>query len=234
MKPAPAPAPPPTPPVVNPQQAKIASLESLAREAYAKGNYAEPAEASAIAYAKQALDASPNDDYAKNLMEDAVHGGTYQVQQAFAAKDFVAARRIAGAMAQLLPGRKDVAGLEEDITSAERAQEAPRRPPPVVPLASFRVYHMHTEKSPADKGPYCSGTLSVVGQHLKFAADSATDNQVHSFDFACTDIREVKKNSRVAARQGGFHVRTASTNLNFVPADSGSNPIPALTSACGK
>jgi len=213
---------------------KLANLENLAREAYAKGSYAEPAETSAIAYAKQALAISPNDDYAQRLLEDAVHGGTYQVQQAIAAKDFAAARRIAGVMAQLLPGRKDVAGLKEDIASAERPQEAARRPPPVVPLASFRIYHLHTEKAPADKGPSCSGTMSVVGQHLKFAADSATDNQIHSFDFACTDIREVKKNSRVAARQGGFHVRTANTNLNFVPADSASAPVPALTSACAQ
>ena len=137
-------------------------------------------------------------------------------------------------MGQLLPGRSDVAGLKEDIVSAERAEAAAHRPPPVVPLASFRVYHMHTEKSPADNGPYCSGTLSVLGQHLKFVAESATDGQVHNFDLACSDIREIKKNSRVAARQGGFHVRTANTNYNLVPVDPSSSPAPALATACSK
>jgi flagellar basal body-associated protein FliL len=119
---APAPAPPPVSPALSPEQVKLANLENLAREAYAQGNYAEPAEASAIAYAKQALAVSPNDDYAKRLLEDAIHGGTYQVQQAIVAKDFATARRIAGVMIQLLPGRKDVAGLREDIASGERRQ----------------------------------------------------------------------------------------------------------------
>jgi septal ring-binding cell division protein DamX len=122
VKRAPAPAPPPASPALSPEQAKLANLENLGREAYAKGNYVEPAEASAIAYAKQALALSPGDEYAKRLLEDAIHGGTYQVQQAIAAKDFVTARRIAGVMIQLLPGRKDVAGLREDIASAERLQ----------------------------------------------------------------------------------------------------------------
>ena len=230
----PAATPAPAPPPANPQQAQIISLENRAREAYAKGNYAEPADTSAIAFAKQVLEISPSDDYAKRLLEDAVHGGTYQVQQAIATKDFATARRISDVMGQLLAGRNDVAGLKEDIASAERAEAASHRPPPAAPLASFRVYHMHTEKPPADKGPHCQGTLSVVGQRLKFVAESVTDGQLHNFDSACADIREIKKNSRVAARQGGFHVRTAKTNYNFVPVDSSSSPAPALASACSK
>jgi len=232
QKPAPPPAPPP--PTVDPQKIKIANLENLARDAYAKGNYAEPAGTSAIAYAKQALEISPNDDYAKRLMDDAVHGGTYRVQQAIAAKDFATAHRIAGVMTQQLPGRNDVAGLHEDIASAERTEAAAHRPPPAPAGLSFRILHMHTEKAPADKGPYCSGTLKAVSQHLKYVAESATDAQSHSFDFACADIREIKKNSRVASHQGGFHIRTASENFNFVPADAGSDIPAALTSACSK
>ena len=234
----PAPPPPPAPaaatPAANPQHAGIANFQNLARDSYAKGNYAEPAGVNAIAYAKQALAIDPNDDYSKKLLESAVDGGTYQVQQAIAKKDFGTAQRLADAMAQLLPGRGDVAGLKEDIASAQRAGEAAHRPQPVAPLASFRVMHMHTDKSPTDKGPYCEGTLSVSAGHLKFAGQSATDGQVHNFDFACSDVREVKKNARVASHQGGFHVRTTQANHNFVPADPGASPAPALASACSK
>jgi tetratricopeptide (TPR) repeat protein len=212
----------------------MANLQNLARDAYAKGNFAEPAGESAIAYLKQALAIDPNDDYSRKFLESAVAGGTYQVQQAITKKDFATAHRLAGAMAQLLPGRSDVAGLKEDIASAQRAEEAAHRPQPVALLVSFRVMHMHTDKSPADKGPYCEGTLSVSAGHLKFAAQSATDGQSHNFDFACSDVREVKKNARVASHQGGFHVRTTQANYNFVPADPSSSPVPALASACSK
>jgi hypothetical protein len=231
---APAPAPAPAAPAADTKRAQIANFQNLARDAYAKGNFAEPAEASAIAYLKQALALDPNDDYSKKLLQNAVEGGTYQVQQAITKKDFATAQRLADAMAQLLPGRSDVAGLKEDIASARRAEEAAHRPQPAAPQVSFHVMHMHTDKSPADKGPYCQGTLSVIGGHLKFAAQSATDGQPHNFDFACSDVREVKKNSRVASHQGGFHVRTAQDNYNFVPADAGSSPVPALASACSK
>ncbi len=126
----PAPPPAPAPPAASPEQARIVNLQNRAREAYAKGNYAEPASASAIAYAKQVLETNPNDEYAQRLLEASVHGGTFQVQQAIASKDFATARRIASVMAQLLPGRSDVAGLKEDIASAERrAGEVPRPPP---------------------------------------------------------------------------------------------------------
>jgi hypothetical protein len=234
-KPAPAPTPAPAPaaPAADLKRTQIASLQNLARDAYAKGNFAEPEGVSSIAYLKQALALDPNDDYSKKLLESAVGGGTYQVQQAIAKKDYATAHRLADAMAQLLPGRSDVAGLKEDIASAQRAEEAAHRPP-AAPLVSFRVMHMHTDKSPADKGPYCQGTLSVSAGHLKFAAQSATDGQPHNFDFACSDVREVKKNARVASHQGGFHVRTAQDNYNFVPADPGTSPVPALASACSE
>ena len=234
VKPAPTPAPAQAAPAPDAKQAQLANLQSLAREAYAKGSYAEPADTSAIAYLKQALAINPNDDYSRKLLASAVDGGTYQVQQAIAKKDFATAHRLADAMAQLLPGRSDVAGLKEDIASAQRAEEAAHRPQAVAPVVSFPVMHMHTDKSPADKGPYCQGTLSVSGGHLKFVAQSATDGQPHNFDIACSDVREVKKNARVASHQGGFHVRTTEANYNFVPAGAGISPVPALASACSK
>jgi hypothetical protein len=235
-KPAPPPAPTPAPaaPEVDPKKVQLANLQNLARDAYSKSNFAEPSGASAIGYMTQALAIDPNDDYSKKLLQNAVNGGTYQVQQAIAKKDFATAQRLAGEMAQLLPGRKEVEGLKEDIASAQRAEEAAHRPPPVTPQVSFHVMHMHTDKAPADKGPYCEGTLMVIGGHLKFAVQSSTDGQTHPFDVACSDVREVKKNSRVASHQGGFHVRTAQVNFNFVPADAGSSPAPALASACSK
>jgi hypothetical protein len=178
---------------------------------------------------------APNDEYSSTLLEYSVNGGKYQAQQAIQAKDFAAAHRIASALDQVLPGRKDIAELQKDIEIAEKADEAARRAP-VAPVAavSFRAYHMHSEKSPADKGPYCLGTLSVAGSQVRFAGESASDNQVHKLEFACADIREIKKNARVAARQGGFHIRTSSSNTNFAPEDSSPAHVSALAAACPK
>ena len=232
--PAPAPALAPVAPAANPRAEQIANLQKLAHDAYAKGNYAEPPAGNAITYAKQVLALDPANDYAKTLLENSVNGGKYQVQQAIARKDFPGARRAADTLAQLVPERRDVAELKEDIASAERADQEARRPKAPVPQVSFRADHMHTDKAPVDDGPFCRGTLSVVAGRLKFASETATDGKTHSFDLACSDIREIKKNSRVASRQNGFHVRTAATNLNFVPGDSSATHISELASACSK
>jgi hypothetical protein len=236
-KPAPAPAPAPAAPAASPKAEQIASLQNLAREAYAKGNFAEPLAANAIAYSKQVVALDPANDYAKSLLENSANGGKYQVQQAISHKDFASAHRVADALAQLLPGRSDIAGLKEDIASAERADEEARRSKPVAvaPVVGFRAYHMHSDKAPADKGPYCLGSLSVTGGRMKFTGESASEGQkTDSFDLACSDIREIKKNARVASRQNGFHARTASSNINFVPEDSSAAHLSALASACSK
>lgn len=233
-KPEPTPA-PPAQPSTSPQRVQIVNLQNFARDAYAKGNYAEPADASAIAYSKRALGIDPNDDYSKTLLENSVNGGKYQVQQAIKSKDFATARRLADTLAQLLPGRSDIAGLKEDIANAERAEQAAHRPAPAAaPAVRFRVFHMHTEKPPGEKGPACVGALSVSADRMKFAGGSASDGQAHNLEFGCSEIREIKKNARVAARQGGFHVRTASANFNFVPEDASASVVPALSSACSK
>ena len=234
-KPKPIPAPPPPAPAPDARAAEIANLQNLAREAYAKGAYAVPLDSSAINYAKRVLALAPNDDYAKTILETSVNGGKYQTQQALQAKDFATAHRVANALAQLLPGRHDIAELQKDADLAEKAEEAARRPPPVAaPILSFRAYHMHSDKAPADKGPYCLGTLSVLGGRIKFAGESASDGQVHNLEFACSAAREIKRNARVAARQGGFHIRTASSNTNFVPEDALPSHVSALTLACTK
>ncbi len=209
-------------------------MQNLARAAYAKGAYAEPLDSSAINYAKRVLALSPNDNYARAILENGVNGGKYQAQQAIQAKDFTAAHRVANALAQLLPGRNDIKELQRDVDIAEKAEEAARRPPPAAPILSFRAYHMHSEKAPADKGPYCLGTLSVLGGRIKFVGESASDGQVHNLEFACSEAREIKKNARVAARQGGFHVRTATSNNNFAPEDSSPARASALAAACAK
>ncbi len=185
-------------------------------------------------YAKQLLALDPANEYARTLLENSINGGKYQVQQAIARKDFSKARHAAEVMAQLLPERRDVVELSEDIASAERADEEARRPKGPGAVLCFRADHMHTEKAPADNGPLCRGTLSVIAGHLKFVGETATDGRTHSFDIPCSDVREIKKNSRVAAKQNGFHVRAAGTNLNFVPGDSAAAHITELASACGK
>lgn len=136
---------------------------------------------------------------------------------------------------QLLPGRNDLVELQKDIDIAEKAEEAARRPPPApVPVLSFRAYHMHSEKAPADNGPHCLGIMSVLGGRIKFAGASASDGQVHSLEFACSEAREIKRNARVAAKQGGFHIRTASSNVNFVPEDALPSRAASLVDACTK
>jgi hypothetical protein len=234
-KPPPPPRTPKPKPAVNPQIAEVLSLQNLAREAYAKGNYAEPRDSSAIAYSKRVLAINPTDGYSKQLLDDGLKGAKYQVQRALARRDFGTAHRVANALAQLLPGWREVAALEEDIAAAERAAQAARRPKAVTgQAASFRVYHMHSSKSPADRGPYCTGTLSVGDGRLKFKGEEATDGEPHSLEFACSDVHEIKKNARVASHQGGFHVRTDSGNFNFVPLDSATGIVSALNASCSQ
>ncbi len=221
----------------NPEAEEILRLQNLAREAYIKGHYAEPVSSSAIAYSKRVLEVEPTDSYSRTLLENSVKGGKYQVQQALGRRDFGRARRVASALAQLLPGRKDVAALKEDIVSAERGVRAPPASKPVQPAApqiSFRVYHMHATKAPSERGPYCLGNLSVVLHGLKFAGVSASDHHVHNFEFDCADVKEIKKNSRVASKQRGFHIRTGSANFNFAPVDANAPSLTALASVCSQ
>ncbi len=250
----------------NPEAAEIAKLENLARDAYKQHHYVVPVETSALAYSKRVLALDPSNNYSRMLLENSVTGGKYQVQQALKRKDFARAHRTANAMGQLLPGRKDIAELKQDIRIAEKGPTASRRQKPVakplrsradgvqaagtaprhqkavarqkpapkpVPKVSFTAYHMHSEKAPADHGPYCLGVLSVAGQRLRYAGRSASGGQkVHKLDFACADVREIKKNARVASHQGGFHVRTVSANMNFAPRDSSLTHVSTLASAC--
>jgi hypothetical protein len=229
----PAAIPAPAAPVLSPRAQEIASLQNQARDAYAKGNYAEPAATNSIALSKQVLALDPANGYAKTLLEDSANGGKYQVQQAILRKDFAAAHRVADALALLLPGRQDIAGLKEDIASAERADAEARRPKPAAPLVAFRAYHMHSEKAPADHGPYCLGMLSLAAGHLKFVGQTASEGQrIDTLDIPCSEVREIKKNARVASRQNGFHVRTTSTNINFVPENPITDYISVLAHAC--
>ena len=235
VKAAPAATPAAAVPALDPKTAELVSVQNLAREAYAKGNYAEPRDTSAIAYSKQALALDPANDYSRTLLESSIKGGKYQVQQAISSKDFTTAHRIADVLAQLLPGESAVADLKAELASAEKADEESRRARQVpAAVLSFRVYHMHSGKAPGDKGPYCRGTLSVVAGRLKYVGETTQDGQVHSFDFACSEVLEVKKNFRVASRENGFHVRTASSNINFAPEDASVSHISALASACSR
>ncbi len=224
----------PAVPATDGKAAQLVSLQNLAFEACAKGNYAEPRNASAIAYAQQALALDPANGYTRKILESSIKGGEYQVRQAILSKDFTTAHRVADVLAQLLPGDSAVGDLQADLARAEKAEDDSRRSKQVpAAVLSFRVYHMHSGKATGDKGSYCRGTLSVVAGRLKYAGETATDGQVHSFDFACPDV-DVKKNLRVAFWEKGFHVRTASGNINFVPEDGSASHIRALASACSK
>jgi hypothetical protein len=215
--------------------AELVNFQNLAREACAKGNFAEPRDASAIAYSKQALALDPSNDYTRTLLENSIKGGKYQVQQAILNKDFTTAHRVVDVLAQLLPGESVVADLKADLAGAEKGEEELRLARQVpVPVLSFRVYHMHSRKAPGDDGSYCRGTLIVVAGRLKYVGETALDGQVHSFDFPCAEVIEVKKNFRVASRENGFHVHAASSNINFVPEDGSASYIPALASACSR
>jgi serine/threonine protein kinase len=225
-----APAPPkpaPGPP------SEIETLYNLAREACNKGNYVEPQEQSAIAYAKRALVLDPNDAYAKQLLELGVQGGKYQVEQAIISKDFATAHRVANAMAHLLPGRNDIAERQKDIADYEAADAKAHRPTPTpapTPPISVLVFHPHSSKL---QGPYCQGTLSVIGGRVNYTPESATDGHMHPMSFACSDILEIKKNPHVLGHHDDFHLHTASGDVSFLPQHPPFD-ISALRSACTK
>jgi hypothetical protein len=222
-------------PTADRKSAELVSLQNLALEACAKGNYAEPRDVSAIAYSQQALALDPSNGYTRTILETSIKGGEYQVHQAILRKDFTTAHRVADMLAQLLPGESGVTDLMAELASAEKAEEESRRARQVpAAVLSFGVYHMHSGKAPDHKGSYCRGTLSVVAGRLKYVGETAPDGQVHSFEIACSEVLGVKKNFRVAARENGFHVRTASSNINFVPADTSASHIAALASACSR
>lgn len=221
-------------PAPDPKAAQLVNLQNLALEACAKGNYAEPRDANAIAYSQQALALDPSSEYTRTILENSIKGGEFKVRQAILSKDFPTAHRLADVLAQLLPGEKSVADLEADLARTEKAEEESRRASQVpAAVLSFRVYHMHSGKATGDKGSYCRGTLSVVAGRLKYVGETAVDGQVHSFDFACSEV-EVKKNLRVAFWEKGFHVRTSSGNMTFVPEDGSASNIRALASACSE
>jgi hypothetical protein len=226
--------PAPALPAADLKSAKLVSLQNLALEACAKGNYAEPRDASAIAYAQQALALDPSNDYTRTILQNSIRGGEYQVHQAILSKDFATAHRVADALAQLLPSESTVVDLEADLASAEKAEDDSRRTKEgPAPVLSFRVYHMHSGKAPSDKGAYCRGTLSVVGGNLKYVGETAPDGQVHSFNFPCSEV-DVKKKLRVAFWEKGFHVRTASGNITFVSEDGSASHTRALADVCSK
>jgi len=221
-------------PAPDPKAAQLVSLQNLALDACAKGNYVDPRDANAVAYSQRALALDPSSSYTRTILDNSVKGAVIQVHQAIASKDFTTAQRIADLLAQLLPNESAVASLKADLSSAEKAEEDSRRASQVpATVLSFRVFHTHSGKGAGDKGTYCRGTLSVAGDHLKYVGETATDGQVHNFDFACSEV-EIKKNLRVAFWEKGFHVRTSSGSLNFLPEDGSASNIRALASACSK
>ena len=219
-----------TPAAAKPRPVEISRLASLAAAAYSEGKYAEPVDASAIAYSKQVLARDANNENAKSILENSVQGGIYQSQQALKKRDFRTARRVANALSELLPGRSDIDALKQDIMIAESAESG--QGPLEAARVRYRVYHLHSEKAPANDGPYCLGILSIAGGHLKFAAESTSDAELHTIEFACSEVRNIRKNRRLASRQGGFHVRTRSANYNFAPENSSVAPVPGLQNAC--
>jgi serine/threonine protein kinase len=222
----PAPAKPQPPP-----PSEKETLYNLAREAYKQGNYAEPPEQSVITYAKRALALDPNDAYAKQLLETGVQGGKYQVDQAISSKDLVTAHRLANTMAQLLPGRSDIAEKQKDIADYEAAEAKARRPqPPAPPTISVLVFHLHPGKK---QGSYCQGPLSIIAGRMNYTPQSATDGNLHPMSFACADILEIKKNPHVIGHHDDFHLHTASGDVSFLPQHT-PFAISTLKSACSK
>ena len=99
-------------PAPDPKTAQLVSLQNLALEACAKGNYVEPRDANAIAYSQQALALDPTNGYTRTILEDSIKGGEFQVHQAILSKDFTTAHRVADVLAQLLPGESSCRGFE--------------------------------------------------------------------------------------------------------------------------
>ncbi len=218
----------------NPNAAHLDGLRRKAQQAFFTERYVLPADSSALTFVTQALAIDPNDAYSRSLLENAVGKGKDQVQRALTANDLGTARRVADTMFQLLPGRKDVAALRSQVAAAEAADADHRAASASVGVLNYNLYHMHTDKAPADGGPYCQGVLIVKGQTMRFTGKSATDGNAHTLDFNCASIREIGRNRRVASNQNGFHIRTDAANFNFVPADGSPTAVTMLSAACGQ
>jgi hypothetical protein len=148
MKAATAANPAPPAPAADPKTAQLVSLQSLALEALAEGNYAEPWEGNAIAYSQQALALDPSSGYSRTLLENSVEGGEHQVRQAILNEGFRSAHRLADELAQLLPSESAVRDLEADLARAEKTAEEWQRARQVpAAVLSFPAFHMHSGKS---------------------------------------------------------------------------------------
>lgn len=200
---------------------KIANFNQLAYDAYMKGKYVEPEGESAIAYAKQALgldhdDAYPKEiAYAKGIIESSVSRGTLFAQQAVKAKDFAAAHRLANALAQLLPGRNDIAELQKDIAKAEETNQPATYKEPT-PVLSFRVHHKHTVGS-------CVGSLTIGKGRVGYRSENGKE----TFDFLLSEIMKPEK-----ALGGGFFFTAKDGKRYFF--DSPPAALAALQQAMGK
>ena len=152
------------------------------------------------------------------------------MDEAIKGKDFATAHRVADALAQLLPGRNDIVEKQRDVTDAE-ARELENRPKPTpAPLISVHVLHLHSGKP---QGPHCQGILSVSGGQMTYVPESASDGHLHPLTFPCSQIQEIKKNSRFLGHRDDFHVRTASGDQNFLPEHTPFD-VSTLQSACSQ
>jgi hypothetical protein len=198
------------------------SLRKRAYEAYQKGHYAEPPEDNAISYASQALQLDPKDYWSVDLRAMSVYKEKLLVQDSLKNKDFLTARRITGALAQLLPNQKEIVELQKQVNAAEQAEEP--SPHQASALSVKAAYRLKQGKYP--------GTLSVEGQHLKFVSDAAAGGQAQSLDIPCSDIKDISGTDTLGPGAQGLRVDTkAGETFEFLAPES---VAAALKSACAR
>jgi hypothetical protein len=132
------------------------------------------------------------------------------------AKNFVAARRMADALASLMPSDAQVRSLQAQVHDAEQEAAVTQSPPPTIKPVWSRPAVFHKR----------SGMLMVISHHLRFVAGGQT-----VLDLGCPDITQIKENGWLFHRK---RLRVLTRSQKTYEFSSGDATGEDVRSACAK